>query len=133
MTYDNFWQTITNSTPDEWLYDDENSTYVFKNDLSISIVGSEIDYSESGKFYEEWAIRHPDATARRKEFSLCYNGVVIERFYTAAVDGLRMYIPYPNLDTMSISSEQYAIGKIVNIPNEGYGYESYLHRCGITY
>lgn len=132
MTYDEFIGTIVNSEPDDWIYDDAKSVYIFKPDIRISIVGKEVDYEESGLFYEDWATRFPDETARRKEFELCYNGNEIETFYTVYVDGMRVAIPYPKLEGMTITLKQYKIGRIVNIPNEGYGFDNYLRRANIT-
>lgn len=132
MTYDEFIKRIVNSDPDDWIYDDAKSLYIFKPDISISIIGKEVDYEDSGLFYEDWAMDFPDSKARRKEYELCYNGKEIETFYTAYVDGMRMAIPYPDVKEMTITLKQYKIGKIVNIPNEGYGYDDYLRRANIT-
>lgn len=132
MTYDEFIQIIVNSEPSEWIYDDAKATYILKKDLCISIVQKEIDYEESGRFYEDWATSFPDNKARKAEFELCYNGNEIETFYTAYVDGMRMAIPYPKIGTETITNKQYQIGKIINIPNEGYGFESYLAQANIT-
>lgn len=132
MTYDEFMETIVKSTSGDWLYDDEKEKFVFKNNLLISIVGKEVDYEETGRFYEEWAMNFPDPVARKKEFELCYAGNEIETFYTAMVDGARMYIPYPKMDGMTITQKQYRIGEIVNLMNEAYGFDSYLSRAQIT-
>ena len=132
MKYDEFINAIVNSSPVHWEYDDSVCRYIFKPDLAISIVGKEMDFGENGKFYEDWATDFTDPNARKKEFALCYMGNEIETFYTASVDGHRMYIPYPDLQTMHITYMQYAIGNIVNIPNASYGYDGYLARAGIT-
>lgn len=132
MTFNDFMKQIVDSEPSDWIYDDSKSTYIFKPNIQISIVGKEMDYSQSGLFYEDWAMDFPDNKARRMEFELCYNGNDIETFNTVYVDGLRMAIPYPNLGDMSITQQQYKIGKIVNIPNESYGFDSYLERANIT-
>ena len=132
MPYDEFIETIVNSEPSDWIYDDAKSVYIFKPDISISIIGKEVDYEDSGLFYEDWAMDFPDNKARKKEFELCYNGNEIETFYTAYVDGMRVAIPYPKLDGMTITLKQYKIGKIVNIPNEGYGFDNYLRQANIT-
>ncbi|UZM98443.1 hypothetical protein OL548_28025 [Lysinibacillus sp. MHQ-1] len=59
---------------------------------------------------------------------------MIEPFFTASVDGGRSYIPFPDRKDMTITSEQYSIGKIVNILlNEiGFNFDSYLSEAGIT-
>ena len=132
MTYDEFMGLIVNSEPDAWLYDDEKGIFVFTDDLLISIIGKEVDYDEFGRFYEEWAVSFPDPKAYRKEFELCYAGNIIETFYTAMVDGARMYIPYPRMGDMTISNKQYQIGKIVNLMNTGYGFDNYLRQANIS-
>lgn len=132
MTYDEFIATIVESEPDDWIYDDSKSLYIFKPDIRISILGKEVDYGEDGLFYEDWAMNFPNSNARKKEFELCYDGNEIETFYTVYVDGMRAAIPYPNLDGMTITQKQYRIGAIVNIPNEGYGFDRYLRQSNIT-
>lgn len=132
MTYYDFIETIISSEPSDWIYDDSKSSYVFIPDICISIIGKEVDYEDSGLFYEKWAMDFPDSKARKKEFELCYNGNEIETFYTVYVDGMRAAIPYPKLDGMTITLKQYKIGKIINIPNERYGFDNYLRQANIT-
>lgn len=132
MTYDEFMEKVLESKPEDWLYNDEKGVFVLKNDLLITIVGKEVDYDESGRFYEEWATSFPDPNARKKEFELCYAGNEIDILYTAMVDGARMYIPYPKLTDMTISQKDYRLGQIVNVMNAAYGFDSYLNRAGIT-
>lgn len=132
MTYKMFMDEIENSNPDDWLYDDEKGIFVFKKDLLITIVGKEIDYEESGRFYEEWATDFPDPKAYKKEFEICYANNPIETLYTCSVDGGRMYIPYPDVKNMTISKRTYKLGEIVNVMNKAYGYGSYLERAGIS-
>ena len=67
MTYDEFMEAVIESEPEDWLYDDEKGKFVFKNDLLISIIGKEVDYDESGRFYEEWATSFPDPVVRKRE------------------------------------------------------------------
>ncbi len=132
MTYDEFIRTVVESDPNDWVYDDSKEKFIFKNDLMISIVGKEIDYSENGRFYEDWVMLFADPVARRREFELCYAGNEIETFYTVMVDGARMYIPYPKLNDMTISKNQYSLGKIINIMNKAYGFDYYLNRAKIV-
>lgn len=134
MNYEEFINAIVESEPNDWLCDDSKlkGKFVLKSNILISISEGEIDYEEFGRFHEEWAESFPDSVARKLQFELCYAGNEIESFYTVSVDGSRMYIPYPKLDGMTITRKQYAIGKIVNVLNEGYGFDSYLSRAGIT-
>lgn len=132
MTYDEFIETIVESEPEDWIYDDSKSLYIYKPNINISIIGKEVDYGEDGLFYENWAMNFPNRNARKKEFELCYNGNEIETFYTVYVDGMRVAIPYPDINKMTITQKQYRIGAIVNIPNEGYGFDRYLRQSNIT-
>lgn len=132
MTYEEFLAVIVESTPKDWIYNDEKRNYIFKNDLRISIIEKMIDYEDSGLFYEDWATKFPDNKARKVEFELCYNRNEIETFYMAYVDGMRMALPYPDLEDMSITKQQYQIGNIINIPNAAYGFDSYLSRANIN-
>lgn len=65
---------------------------------------------------------------------LCFNGNIIETFYTASVDEARMYIPYPKSSTeLTITDLQYKIGRIINIPTCDVidRYDEYLNVAGI--
>lgn len=48
MTYDGLKDTIVNSEPEEWLYDDEKGLFVFKNDVLISIVQKKLITKKMG-------------------------------------------------------------------------------------
>ncbi|MBS4534992.1 hypothetical protein GOQ29_05090 [Clostridium sp. D2Q-14] len=112
MMYKDFIKNIVNSEPKHWIYDDEVGSYVFKKDIRITMKQDKTDNEE---FDEEWVknfIHHPTAT--RMIVDLCFNGNSIEKFYTAAVDGERMYIPYPNSE-MKITYKQYKIGRLINV------------------
>lgn len=36
MTYDKFMNTISKSSVDDWIYDDSDGRYIYKNDISYS-------------------------------------------------------------------------------------------------
>lgn len=61
--------------------------------------------------------------------------MVIDTFYTVAVDEARMYIPYPKTKDMTITYEQYKIGRIVNTGTCGVidRYDEYLKIAGIRH
>lgn len=131
MKYNDFINAIVNSKIEDWMYDDETGKYIFKNDISITM---QQDREDDEEFFEEWVkkfIHHPTAT--RMKVYLCFNGNVIDTFYTASVDGSRMHIPYPDSENMTITYNQYKIGQIVNIAtcNVIDRYDEYLIKAGI--
>ncbi len=113
MTYDEFMNTISESNVDDWIYDDTDGRYIYKHDIAITMQRDREDMTD---FEEDWVrrfIHHPTAT--RQMVYLKYMGTTIEIFYTASVDEARMNIPYPNQSDMTISRQQYNIGRIVNL------------------
>ncbi|EFM10156.1 conserved hypothetical protein [Paenibacillus curdlanolyticus YK9] len=131
MQYSEFIQHIQHSTPEDWIINDEFGTYVYKDNLSITIKREEVDFSDSGRFYEEWTERFPDKKAYKQRFLLCYNQTIVEDFYTVAVDGFRSNIPYPKLPEMTITEAQFKIGQIINSIG-GHSFEEYIKRAGIS-
>ena len=91
---------------------------------------------ERARYFEEsWVTKYSDEKAYVHVAELYYNGMRIDDFYTALVDGCRMCIPYPKRDGMTITKEQYGIGNILNIPycvNDVYSFDEYLRQAGIT-
>lgn len=136
MRYDQIMSIITESTPDEWIYDDDLGLYVYTEDVDITIISdrkwpNENGYDENSRFYEEWTEKFCDKEAYRRRFLIKYRGVTISAFYTAMVDGARCYIPYPNYENMSITQEQYGIGYIINVLPYKCEYDYYIKRAGI--
>ncbi|KGE16618.1 hypothetical protein [Paenibacillus wynnii] len=129
MNYNQFINEITESDADDWLYDDDSGRYVFKNNLAITIVN---DRDFSSEFFEDWVNNYSDPTAYAKRFLLQYHNSTIEAFYAAAVDGYRMYIPYPRRPEMSITRTQFEIGRIINALNVGNHLQDYLSMAGIS-
>lgn len=132
MKYDDFINTIVESNINDWIYDDTDGRYIYKNDIAISM---QRDMEDDSPFYGDWVtlfIHHP--TAKRTMIYLCYLGNIIEIFYTASVDEGRMDIPYPTKD-MNISKKQYNIGRIVNIPHCEVmdRYDEFLKTAGISH
>ena len=131
MSYDDFMSTISNSNPDEWNYDDELGLFILQSDISISILSDRSDYDGDEGFYEDWATNFTNPNAVRKKYFFRYNGIIIYTFYTVRVDGSRSDIPYPTLNGMTITEQQYNFGKIVNSIH-GYDFNEYLNLAGIT-
>ncbi|WP_100371632.1 hypothetical protein [Bacillus sp. FJAT-45037] len=126
MRYEEFKMSVANSRPEDWLFDHETGVYVFKENISITI-DSDITIP-SEELNEEWVSVYEDEMAYEKFFNLRYNGVAIERFHTVAVDGFRVFIPYPDKERMTITEEQYRIADIVNLVYNGAELLNYFGR-----
>ncbi|RJX40893.1 hypothetical protein D3P09_02405 [Paenibacillus pinisoli] len=131
MKYSEFINIIVESDPRDWIVNDEYGTYIYKENLSVTIKREEIDFSDQGRFYEDWAERFPDKKAYRQKYFLCFHQTIVEDFYVVAVDGFRSYIPYPKLENMTITQFQYKVGSIINILS-GHSFDEYLRRTKIT-
>lgn len=132
MTYDEFMNIISESEIEDWIYNDFDVRYLYKNDIAITM---QRDREDQTDFEEDWVknfIHHPTAT--RQMVYLRYMGTTIEIFYTASVDEARMNIPYPRYQDMTISRQQYNIGRIVNLIECSVidNYDEYLQIAGIT-
>lgn len=131
MNIHEFKKIIIESSIEDWTFDEDMGRYVYLNDLSITM--KRVDEPEFD-FDEDWIknfIHHPTAT--RLIVELCYNGVAVERFFTASVDEYRMHIPYPNHKDLTITNEQYCIGRKINLLecSQIDSYDDYLKRAGI--
>jgi hypothetical protein len=130
LDYSAFIDTIVNSSPGDWEYDDELGKYIYLPDIRLTIV---IERPVEGRRFEEnWVTVYADHSAWVHTHHLRFCGDTIELFDAVAVDGFRMVIPYPNIDDLTISRKQYRIGSILNGHNTGYDYDNYLERAGIT-
>ena len=131
MTYSEYRAIIENSDVNDWKYDDEHQSYLYLPDISITMKARW--EQEDREFFEEWTQNYPDTKAYRHVIEFYYNGGRIDDFYTASVDGHRMCIPYPKAGTLTITKEQYNIGRIVNIPYCDVidRYDEYLKTAGI--
>lgn len=72
MIYEEFIKTIVEADTSDWLYDDAYGTYVYKNNISITM---KQDRDDDENFEEDWVenfSHHPKAT--RLMVYLCYNG-----------------------------------------------------------
>lgn len=132
MTYEEYKMIIANSNIEDWIYDDEHQSYLYKPDISITMK-AKLE-SEDKELFEGWAKNFPQETAYKHVIEFYYNGGRIDDFYTASVDGHRMCIPYPKAGTLTISKEQYDIGRIINIPYCDVidRYDEYLKTARIT-
>jgi len=135
MTYDEFFSAILNSNPGQWFYDDDLGKYVFEGDVRITIAADRTD-APPAWFSDGLTERFADRNAYNRRMYLCFNGVAIKILYTMVVDGGRMIIPYPDRgpdgETVTISQEQYRLGRILGIGFWGYDFDEYLRKGRIT-
>ena len=131
MSLDEYLSIIENSNIEDWKYDDNRQCYLYKPNISIMMYAK--CQEEDIEFPEEWVKNYCNETAYVHIIEFHYNGSRIDDFFTAIVDGCRMCIPYPKHKEMTISNQQYKIGKIINIPYCGAcdRYDQYLDLAGI--
>lgn len=135
MNYDEFKNEIITSKPEDWIYDDALGLYVYKNDIKITIQSDRegILNDSDDEFYEPWLEKYSDSKGHKSIFFFRFNGVIIDTFYTVAVDGYRQLIPYPeSINNLVITQEKENIARILNIPYSGYDFDEYLRRAGIS-
>lgn len=133
MRYDEFLEIIYTSIPEDWSYDDDFGIYVYRNDINITIESDRSWPEGDETCHEAWSSQFSDSHAYRKRFILKYRGNFVKAIYGADVDGCRCFIPYPNINNMTITREQYGIGNIINGCISAYNeFESYLGQANIT-
>jgi hypothetical protein len=132
MQYDAFLECFYRSEPTDWKYiDGFEALWIYKPNIAVTIFRPDADRP----FTEEWHKVYPDPGAEMVEFQFRYNGQLIEEFLAVSVDGARQYIPLPKAGELTITAEQYNVGRIINLAHpgrQGYGgFDSYLQRAGI--
>ena len=132
MRYDQYFELICKSMPEDWNYDDDVGIYLYKDDIDI-VIENDIRWLENtdDTCYEEWASKFHNHHAYRKRFILMYRDKVIKHFYGVFVNGCRCFIPLPDAN-MKITKEQYGVAKIINsfiLSNEEF--DSYLKQANI--
>lgn len=132
MTYDEYLNTIANSEVEDWDYDDNDGSYVYLNDISITM--QRVYEDEREEFYESWVENFPNPNAHRLVINFLYNGALVGKFYTVSVDGYRMNIPFTEAGTTTIAERNYRIGRIINkqecaVINQ---YDDYIRQARLT-
>lgn len=134
MKLDEFKNIITSSSKNEWIHNIELEKYIYKNDISISVVEDKSwNNGEEFKYFEKWATNYSNINSYKKRFLLKYNGEAIYSFYCIAVDGYGCFLPYPeNLRTMKVTKENYVFAKFINEINVDYNqFDKYFERSGL--
>ncbi len=128
MTYDECKKILSESSRQDWLFNDERGIYTFKNNLNLWIKRKDIDF-DSDKFVgEAWATKHPDPTAYRETYEIYYGSSFVEEKLLVSVDGHRASLPLPKINTNKVSIEDYQFAQIVDQLGT---LDEYMKRAGL--
>lgn len=123
---------LLSSAPEDFDYYDRIGVYVHTRDVLLRLVLERGPESEE-RFHEPWASNFPDPTATRQPVYIHYAGTSVLEVPCAYVDGGRHVIPFPRSATdLTLTPLQYHLGRVLNHPIPGYGFDVALHRAGIT-
>ncbi|MCX6770303.1 MAG: hypothetical protein NT051_06570, partial [Candidatus Micrarchaeota archaeon] len=136
QTLESIKKKIMKSTAEDWLFDDIQGIYTYKKDVNLTI--RRTPYEESEEFHEKWLDVYADRKGHTSNHDIYYSSSFIERIFIVAVDGYRKYIPYPDINDLTLTKYQYAVGRIINdaygtLPGSGVftSFDDYLQRAGI--
>lgn len=136
MNYTQYKEAITASKSDEWVAQRRLGTWVFKNDLMISIATERKSLMEMDKndflapYREEWATKFSDPRAYMQRYVLRYGINAVDIITMVALDGGRAVVPLPKIGTMFITPWQDKIGQIISYSLREY--IEYRDKAGIT-
>jgi hypothetical protein len=123
---------LLSSEPEDFNYDDSTGVFVHTRDIKLRIVLERNTESEK-EFDEPWVHRFPDPTGTRQPVYIDYGGTRVQEVPCVYVDGGRHILPIPKSVTdLTISRFQYHIGRILNLPIPGYGFDFALQQAGIS-
>ena len=123
---------IIQSNPEDYTYDDNTGEYVYSRDIQLRIVLDSSD-DQSSKFYEPWLENFSDTDASRQPVYIYYGDARLCDVYCIWVDGARHLIPIPKSPSvLTINRFKYHVGRILNHPMLGYGFNYALEQAGIT-
>jgi hypothetical protein len=113
MTYDEIEKIIRGSDAEDWLYSESRRTWVYKNDINLSI--SEEEMNPPNPFSDSWATVHPNPHAYEQIYSITYGGSFIKEETLVVVDGGRATLPIPIPGTSFVDDNiSYAVAKIID-------------------
>ena len=133
MTYDELIQFIENTDPvNDWYSIDRElvDERFLKEDPRLRIMMKIIDDGiHTENFREEWANRHANPDAISYYYNILFDGNFIHRIILVSVDGSRVFLPMPNLQTMQAKAFDFKIAQIFNNLKL---LEDYMRRSGIS-
>ncbi len=123
---------LLSSAPKDFDYDDSIGVFVHTGDVKLRIVLERGAESEQ-EFDEPWVQRFPDPKGTRQPVYIYYGETRVQEVPCVYVDGGRHVIPFPRSTTdLTINRFRYHIGRIINHPIPGYGFDFALRRAGIS-
>ena len=123
---------ILSSKPQDFRYDDSTGEFFHRADVSLRIVYERGEQSEE-EFHEPWVTNFPDARGTRQPVYIYYGQTRLIEVPCVFVDGGRHVIPFPRSATdLTLTPFRYEVGRILNHPIPGHGFDFALQRAGIT-
>ncbi len=123
---------VLSSQPEEYNYDDGTGIFYHKSDLQLRIIFDRGEVSDE-EFHEPWVAKFPDPVGRRQPVYIHYGETRVLEVPCVYVDGARHVIPFPKSATeLTLTPFRYHVGRILNHPIPGYGFDFALGRAGIT-
>lgn len=114
MTYEEVWQLVENSQPDDWVEHCTGEDVIvrtYKGDVFLSIV-DDPDFEAEDHFNESWATCYSDPQAPKHNLRLMYDGSLVDSIEVVSVDGGRAVLPYPLFGTTSIPFRTYKAAQV---------------------
>jgi hypothetical protein len=123
---------VLSSQPDDFKYDDGTGVFFHRSDVLLHIAFERGEQSDE-PFEEPWVANFPDSRGTRQPVYIQYAGTRVREVLCVYVDGGRYVIPAPNSATdLTLGRFRYHLGRILNYPFPGYGFDYALERAGIT-
>lgn len=122
---------VMQSMPQDYTYDDNAGVYVYSRDVKLRIVLEESG-KQTDKFFEPWVGNFFNTEVSRQPVYIYYGDTRVKEVFCLWVDGNRHLIPIPRSPkNLSIGRFEYHIGRILNYPIHGYGFNYALKVAGI--
>jgi hypothetical protein len=129
MHYTTLRKMIQNSSPADWLNNDQIGVWTLISDVAVNLVEMRDEEETEARAYKApWALNFPDENAMRTEMELRYSGSFVERYTVVVVDGGRHRILQPNADG-GLDAYGYNLGRILNRGERDY--EDAVKRAGL--
>ena len=123
---------VLSSQPRDFKYDDNTGVFFHKSDVSLRIVFDRSEKSDE-EFHEPWVAKFPDPRGRSQPVYILYGETRVLKVPCVYVDGGRHVIPFPkSAMDLTLSPFRYHIGRILNHPIPGHGFDFALKCAGIT-
>jgi hypothetical protein len=123
---------VLSSQPDDFKYDDSTGVFFHKSDVALRII---FDRSEQSReeFHEPWVAKFPNPQGRTQPVYIQYGETRVLEVPCVYVDGGRHVIPFPkSAANLTLTPVRYHVGRILNHPIPGHGFDFALKCAGIT-